>query len=398
MQQTDQNTFEQDEINLLELAQVLVRRRKTIIGCCAGFALFAAGFSATLPNTYKAEASVLPPQKEGASGLTALLGQAAGGLGGLAAGLGGFSSTSDVYVGILKSRSVADAVIARLDLVRVFEARNADDARKRLSGVVKVQTGKEGIITVSAEMKSAKLAADVANALVTELGRKSVQLNLTKAGGERAFLEKRLELVKGDLKRAEEDMRSFQEANRTIKADAQAVVSIEGVARLKAELASREVQLASLRAGRTEENQEVKVVEGAIARLRGQIAAMEGTGTRGAVPSVGNVPALGLEYARRMRNLKVQEAIFEQLTKQYEMAKLTEAKDSASLQVLDDAVPPLRKSGPHRAFIVAGATICGFFVSAVAALMMEFLEKLPDTDRRRWEEIKGAVIPRRRCS
>ncbi|UFS69270.1 Wzz/FepE/Etk N-terminal domain-containing protein [Geomonas sp. RF6] len=392
MQETKQTIPEEGELNLLELVHVLARRRRIIITSCVAAALISAAVSFAMPKQYKATATVLPPQKEGASNLSALLGQASG-LSGLTTGLFGSTSSTDLYVGILKSRSVADAVIAKLDLTNVFHARNREESRKRLSSVVKVQAGKDGIITINAEMESPKLAADLANAMVAELGKKSVQLNLTKAGGERVFLEKRLEVVKSDLKNAEEELKGFQQRNRSIKVEAQAVATIEGLAKVKAELVSREVQLASLSISRTAESPEVKSLEGSIARLRHQVAAMEGVGGLDAIPAVGNVPALAVEYARRMRNLKVQEAIYEQLTKQYEMAKLSEAKDSASLQVLDEAVPPLKKSKPVRSVIILASTFAAFILSALAAVLLEYVQLLPQEDRKRLEEIKVALLP-----
>src|SRR6185369_1236617 len=135
--------------------------------------------------------------------------------------------------------------------------------------------------------------------------------------------------------------------------DSQAAVAIEGIARLKAEIVTKEVQLASMRNSMTDESNEVKTLQAGIARLKSQLGAMTGSGGRdNVIPAVGNVPGLGVEYVRKMREMKSQETIFEQLTKQYELAKLNEAKDSSSLQVLDEAVIPLQKSKPKRSLIV----------------------------------------------
>ncbi|WP_243688491.1 Wzz/FepE/Etk N-terminal domain-containing protein [Geotalea toluenoxydans] len=188
----------EEEINLLDLLRVIVRRKKLIIKICVTAVVLSVAYSLTLPNIYTATARVLPPQKEGGGGISALLGQV-GGLAGLAGGaLGG---SSDLYLGILKSRSVADAVIKKLDLQKKFECKNIDEARQALARVVKTQAGKDGIITITADNKDAVLAATLANTMVAELGNRSVQLNLTKAGSERVFLEKRLDLVKDDLPR-----------------------------------------------------------------------------------------------------------------------------------------------------------------------------------------------------
>lgn len=386
---------EEQELNLLEFVQVVARRKRLIIGLCGSVIIISVIVSLLLPNGYSATAKVLPPQKESSS-IAAMLGQAGGlaGLAGLTSGLGG---TSDLYLGILKSRSVADAVIDRLDLQKIFEKKTPDETRKALEKVVRMQAGKDGIISITAESRDPKMAAALANTFVEELARKSVRLNLTKAGTERIFLEKRLELVKADLSRAEESLKSFQEKNRSLKVDSQAVASIQGLARLKAEIISKEVQLASLKSYQTDENPGVKVLEAAIGKLRSQLSSLAGSGdNRDWIPAMGSVPNLGLEYARRMRELKTQEAIYEQLTKQYEIAKLTEAKDSSSLQVLDEAVVPAKKSKPTRSLIVILSTVTAFFISIFTAFILEHLAKMPEEERGRWEETGRMLLPMKR--
>lgn len=396
MQQTPEQSPvlqpEEDEINLLELLLVLVKRKRLILGMTIAAALISIVYSLTLPNIYTATAKILPPQKETGGGLAAALGQL-GGLAGMAGLAGGLSGGSDLYLGILKSRSVTDAVIQKLNLQTEFKAKSMDDARRAFEGVVKFQAGKDGIITISADSKKPEMAAKLANTCVDELLRRSVQLNLVKAGSERVFLEKRLEVVKADLTKAEEALKAFAQQNKTIQIDAQAKASIEGVAKLKAELATREVQLASLRSYQTDESPEVKTLQAAIRRLQGEIGRFAGVGGSGeGIPTVGSVPGLGLHYARLMRDLKIQEAIFEQLTKQYELAKVSEAKDSSSLQVLDEAVVPVRKSKPKRSVIVMLSTIIGLILSLFSVFILEQMGKLSDDDRQRVNNIKDLIF------
>jgi len=381
----------EQEINLLELLLVLVKRKTLIIAVTLSAAVLAAGYSLTLKNIYSATARIMPPQKDGGGALPALLGQA-GGLAALAAGAG-FGGNSDLYVGILKSRSVADDVIKKLDLLVKFKAKNDDIARKRLAGKVKIVAEKNGIITITADDRNPKHAAELANTFVEELGRTTVRLNLSKVGTERLFLEKRLEIVKTELQKAEELLKTFAQKNSIVQVDSQAKVSIEGIARLKAELASREVQLSVLRSYQTDESSEVKALQSAIKRLNLEISRLAGSGTGGeGIPSIGNVPGVGLEYARRLRDMKVQEAIFEQLTKQYELAKLNEAKDSSAIQVLDSAVVPFQKSKPRRSLLVMVATVAAFFCSIFLAFILEYLAKLPESDRLLLADMKRQLL------
>jgi len=386
---------DEDEINLLELLRVIVRRKMLIIKTCTAAIVLSVCYALSLDNIYTATNQFLPPQKEGAGvAFSALLSQA-GGLAGLAGG--GLGGSAELYLGILKSRSVADAVIKRLDLQKEFKKKTIDETRKKLEKIVKFKSGKNGIITVSADSKDPQKAALLANTFVEELTHKSVNLYIVKAGGERQFLEKRLEVVKQELKKAEDDLRAFQEKYKTIKVDTQAAVAIEGIARIKAEIVYKEVQLASLSNSRTGESSDVKALQAAISKLKSQMGAMVGSGgADNVIPAAGNVPALGVEYLRKMRELKIQEVVFEQLTKQYEMAKINENKDSSSLQILDEAVAPAKKSKPKRSLIVLLSTFTAFLISVVTIFVQEHLSKLSPEDTAIIREIKQSLAIRKR--
>ena len=389
---TDQNNDEQ-EINLLELLQVAVKRKSIIVKFCLLAVVLSVSYSLTLKNVYTADAKILPPQKESGGGLSALLSQA-GGLAGLAAG--GIGGSADLYISILKSRSVADAVVKRLDLQKEFESKTLEDARRSLEATVKFQAGKDGIITISANNTNPQKAAVVANTYVDELGRRSLQLNLSKASTERIFIEKRLDVVKQDLKNAEIEMKAFQEKYKMIKADSQATVAIEGIAKLKAEIVTKEVQLATLRNSMTDESNEVKSLLAGISRLKSQLGSMTGSGgSDNVIPSTGNVPSIAIEYVRKLRELKTQEAIFEQISKQYEISKFNEAKDSSSLQILDEAVPPVTKSSPKRLLIVILSVVTAFFISIFIVFIQEYLSKMSPEDAEIINNIKASLFMKR---
>lgn len=388
-------TCDEDEINLLELLRVIVRRKMLIIKICTAAIILSVCYSLTLDNVYTATNRFFPPQKESTSAAFSALLSQAGGLAGLASG--GLGGSTDLYMGILKSRSVFDAVIIRLDLQKEFKKKNLEDTRKAVEGVVKFKGSKEGIITVSADSKDPRKAALLANTFVDELTRRSIQLYLVKAGGERHFLEKRLEVVGLELKKAEDDLRSFQEKYKTFKVDTQATVAIEGIARLKAEMVSKEVQLASLSNSRTGESSDVKALQAAISKLKSQMGVMVGSGGADSIiPAAGNLPALGVEYLRKMRELKIQEAVFEQLTKQYEVAKINENKDSSTLQILDEAVAPSKKSKPKRSLIVLLSTFSAFLISIVSIFIQEHLSKLSPEDAEIVRDIRRSLRFRKR--
>lgn len=383
--------MDEGEVNLLELLRVIIRRKNLIVTLTIGVAVLAVIYSLMLKNVYTATAKLLPPQKDvGGGGAAALLGQ----LGGISGGIG---SSSDLYLGILKSRSVADSIIAKLDLKKELKNDNPDKLRFALQSMVKFQSGKDGMITIAADNKDPKLAAQLVNTYIDELQKKSLQLNLTKASTERSFLEKRLAVVKNDLKNAEEEMKRFQELNKTIKADSQAAAAIAGVANIKAEVVTKEVKLAALRNSMTDEAPEVRSLLASIAKLKSQLSVMSGGGDgSGVIPGVGAAPGIVVEYFRKLRELKVQEAVFEQLTKQFELAKLNEARDSSSIQVLDEAVVPTEKSKPQRSMIVILATVTAFFCSILLVFIKEYLSKLTPEDSAIIAEIKDSLRFRRK--
>jgi tyrosine-protein kinase Etk/Wzc len=147
----------------------------------------------------------------------------------------------------------------------------------------------------------------------------------------------------------------------------------------------------------TAENAEVKTLQAGIARLKNQLGAMTGRGgADNIIPSTGNVPGLGVEYIRKLREFKKQEAIYEQLTKQYEVAKINEAKDSSSLQVLDEAIAPIKKSKPMRALIVFISTVTGFFISIFIVFIQEYLSKLSPEDAEIFRSIRSSFFRFRR--
>lgn len=376
-----------DEINLLELLHVLVRRRGLIIKLTGAVAILVVIYSLFLPNIYTATTKILPPQKDSGGGTAAaIMAQ----LGGAAGGLGG---TADLYVSIIQSRSVTDALITRLNLQAELKIENADALRKAVQTMIKVSVNKkDGLIVIAVDHKDPKKAALFANTVVDELQKRTNQLNLTKAGTERQFLEKRIQVVRVELKKAEEDMRIFQEKNRTLKADDQAKAAIESLAQLKAKIITTEVQLAAARQNLTDESQEVKTLLAALGQMRKQLAVMTGaTGAGGGIPSLGSAPSIGLEYFRKLREFKTQEALFEQLTRQYELAKLNEARDISALQVLDEAVAPTLKSKPKRAQICMLATITAFFCSILLVFVQEYLSKISQADAAIIDDIKRGI-------
>jgi len=344
-----------------------------------------------LPNIYTATTMILATEDDKV-GMNVMMAQL-GGLSGFAgAGALGGPTKTDQYVSMLKSETVQDPIIDRFRLLDVYKAKYRADAYKVLERKALVTAGKkDGIISISVSDRDPKRAAAMANSYVEELGRLAAGLNMNGAGKNRQFLEERLATAKADLARAGDDLKAFQGRNKMVNVTEQAKASIEGVAQLRAQLAVQEVQLATLQRQFTDTSQEVKRARATVENMRGQIARLEGSGGNSSIPSVGTVPQLGQDYVRLMREFKTQETMVELLTKQYEMAKLSESKDLSPFQVVQKAKVPERKSKPARAKIIVVATFAAFLFSLLLAFGRENFARMSDENRERWDAVRSLV-------
>jgi uncharacterized protein involved in exopolysaccharide biosynthesis len=393
------SSLAEDEINLLDLLLVLAKHWKMIIGVPFVVAVITAIITLCMPNIYTAQTMILPGDDDNGGMMGAMMSQM-GGLAGLAgvAGLGG-ATKADLYVTMLKSETIKDPIIDRFKLMEVYDAEFRASAYSALDGIAVIGTGKkDGVITIAVDDKDPKRAAEMANAYVDELSKLVARLNMTGAGNNRVFLEKRIAEARADLINAEDALKNFQAKNKAISVTDQAKATIEGVAQLRAQLAMQEVQLATLQRQFTDSSQEVKTAKATIANLRVQIARLEGEGggRSSSIPSVGSVPQLGQEYMRLMREFKIQEAVLEMLTKQYEFSKLSEVKDVSPFKVLQKAKAPERKSKPKRSLMVIMAAFASGFLMVLVAFIREFGARMNEEDRKRWQELQRLLpLPRR---
>jgi len=364
-----------DEINLLNYIVVLLKRKKLIAVVTGGFAVAAVIVSLLLPEIYVGQARIYPQQQNSLS--TQLANQFSGGLTGLANSLLGTGGTSDFYAGILQGRTIGDRIIDRFNLVKLYDADTIDDARKKLSDNIKVETdSKSNIISIAVEDKDPKRASDMANACVDELIKLSGGLAVTDAAQRRMFLEEQLKATKDSLSRAEEAMKSFQERTGALQVEEQAKAVIGGIAELRAQIAAKEVEIKVMKTYSRPGNPDLQVAETAWQGMKDQLNRLETKSGGGADPLMptGRMPSVGLEYMRKLRDVKFNEALYELLTKQNEVAKLDEARAPVVVQVIDKAVPPIKRDRPKRGIIVIISAFTGFLVSVIGAFLIEYVE------------------------
>jgi len=279
---------------------------------------------------------------------------------------------------MVKSRTVADNIINRFDLQKLYEQDTMVETRNALANNTTVLAGKDGLITIEFEDKDPARAAAVANAYVEELDKLTQVLAVTEAAQRRLFFERQLRQAKKDLSEAEVALQKTQEETGLIKLDDQGRALIEAVAVLRGQISAKEVELRAMRTYTTETNPDYVRTQQQLAGLRTELAKLEraqASGQSGIMLSTGKVPEAGLEYLRKFRDVKYQETIFELLAKQFEAAKLDEAKEAAIIQVVDKAVAPDRKSKPKRALIVILATLSAGLISLLWVFVLEARER-----------------------
>lgn len=325
-----------------------------------------------MPDIYRARTKLLPPHsvQSGAASVLSQLGTA-----GSVVGAAGAKNSSELYVGMLRSRTVADRLIERFRLRDAFDNPSQEVTRTILEANTSIVASKDGLITIDVEDKDRKRAAGLANAYVQELINLTQVLAVTEAAQRRLFFERQLETAKDKLAAAEWDLKQGLDTKGVVSVDADSRAIVETMGRLRAQISSKEIALNSMRAFVTTANPDFARVQEELNSLKEEFSRLEnGRPTRGVAAADPEQPGqkqAGLENIRLLRNVKYYQMLYELLAKQYEAARLDEAKQGSVVQVLDPAVEPERKYKPKRLLIVAIAGLVALFL----ALLWSFLSE-----------------------
>jgi uncharacterized protein involved in exopolysaccharide biosynthesis len=370
-------TLDREEFSL-QNAFLKVWTYRWFVTKAAFVGLLAAGVLAfLLPPTYESTTRLMPPDNQSASTLALFASAAGDKVGGLASDALSLKTTGGLFMGILQSRTVQDRLVSRFDLRPVYGVSSWKDARERLANNTGIsEDRKSGIITITTAARSPQLAASLAQGYVEELDRLTAEVSTSAARRERIFVEQRLQAVKQDLDTASREFSNFSSKNTAIDISAQGKTMVEAAARLQGELIASEAELSSLRRTYADNNVRVRGLKARIEELNHQLGNLKGTNASleqkdatpsdsSSYPSIRELPVLGVAYADYYRRLKTQESVYEILTKQYELAKIQEAKEIPTVKILDVANIPERKSGPQRTRLTfLGACIAGFLAMA----------------------------------
>ena len=306
----------------------------------------------------------------------------------MATDLLGIKTTGALFIGVLESQTVEDRIIDQYDLRKVYGVKLRQSARERLSENTSItEERKSGIISLAVSDREPKRAAAIAASYVDELNTLMAQLTTSSAHRERVFLEERLKTVNSDLESAEKDFSQFASKNATIDITEQGKAMVVSAATLQGQLIAAQSQLEGLKQIYTDSNIRVRSIQARINELHHQLELLGGkygtpaSGNDGVsdtlYPTLRQLPILGVPYADLFRQLKIEQAVYETLTKEYELAKVQEAKEIPTVKVLDSPLVPERKSYPPRLMIILLGTI---FTVAVCAVWLISAARWRETD------------------
>lgn len=352
--------------------------RAAVAGLLAGIFL-----AFVIPARYEATTQIMPPDSQSGgtlaliAGLTSQPGEGgAGGLGAMANDLLGFKSTGALFVGVLQSRTVQDGIVEKFDLKKVYGRKLEQAARDKLAENTSVaEDRKSGIITLNVVDHDPKRAAAIAGAYLEGLDVLIAQLTTSSAHRERVFLEGRLNTVNADLELAEKDFSQFASKNATIDITEQGKAMVVAAASLEGELIAAQSELEGMKQIYSDSNVRVRAIQARIAELHHQLELFGGktatppsggnAASNGDYPTMRQLPILGVPYADLFRKLKVEQVVYETLTKEYELAKVQEAKEIPTVKVLDPPAVPEKRSFPPRLPIMFLGTSMAFILAVV---------------------------------
>lgn len=315
-----------------------------------------------------------------------------GGLGALAGDLLGLKNTGAMFIGVLRSHTVESRLVDRFDLRRAYGKRLELDACRKLEQNTQIsEDRKSGIIAITVTDRDPKQAAAIAKAYVEELDRLVAELSTSSARRERIFLEGRLAAVKQELDQSSKAFSQFESKNATIDLKEQGRAMVESAAMLQGHLIAEKSELQGLEQIYTDDNVRVRAARARIAELRRQIENLGGkeetsdtnsadSNTDSVYPSIRKLPLLGVTYAELYRQNRIEEAVYESLTKEYELAKVQEAKEIPSVRVLDVPDVPERRSFPPRTPIIFLGMICGLIAGIAWIFGNEYWEQIDSED------------------
>lgn len=366
------------EWNFTGVVRKIIRGRRILWTCTLGGLVLGILLAIVFPKWYAAEAVFLPPRAS--ESMLPNFSSGATGAGMAATALLMQQDPSDVYLGMLASRSVQDDVIDHVGLIAIYHAKTRTIARNTLKGQSKFKVNKNSLISVDVTASDPKLATKIANAYLDALYRLNGSMVASSSAHRRQFYEQQMESQKEALDKAEVALKQTEEKTGIVLPEGVAQASLRAIVDLQAAIGSEEAKLSALRMGATEDNPQVVQARAQLAELRAQLAKQQADTAKQAhrtgLASSAVLPGLAMEIVRKMRDVKLNETLYDTLTAQYERARIESLDPGPQLQIVDRAIVPEQKAGPPRRLIVMGAIVLGFFAGLAWLLLAKPVELL----------------------
>jgi len=370
--------------------------RAAVVGLVLSLAV-----SFLLPVRYESQTRLMPPEQQGSSGIAMLAALGSKGIGDSASGSSGSSESSEALPGavfkgrlgsfptdllglkptgamladLLRGPTVQDTLIQKFDLRRIYHARYFQDARKALDSQTTIKEDrKSGVISIAVTDRDPYRAQQMATTYVEAVNTLLAQVSASSARRERMFLEQRIKTAKENLDAAAQEYSVYASKTGALDVPAQTKAVVGSEAVLQGRLVAAESELQGLQQIYTDNNIRIRTLQARIAELKQQVENLSGNNSNGDprqsqiagdMPSFRKLPLVGVRWANLYRESKIQEAIYEMLTQEYELAKVQEAKETPTINVLDAAMVPERKSFPPRTIItILGGPLSLLFAAA----------------------------------
>jgi capsule polysaccharide export protein KpsE/RkpR len=354
-------------------------------------AILSAVIALLLPKSYKSNIRLMPPDNQSSLGMgmammtakdnLTSMGGVGGSLAGAASDLLGLKNSSALFADMLGGRTVGDRMVQRFDLRKEYRKRYWEDARKQLTRHTEIEVDKKSdVMTITVEDRDPQRAQQMSLAYVEELDRLLAGVSTSAARRERIFIEQRLQTVKQDLERASKEFSEYSSKNTVLDMPYQAKAMVEAAAQLQGQLIVAQSQLEGLEQIYTPNNVRVRSLKARVDELNGQLARMSGANTPAGpapapdssaidlYPPIRQLPLVGVEWTNLYREARIQETVYELLTRQYELAKIQEAKEIPTVKILDRAMFPEKRSFPPRTLIVLVGSLFSFALGAMVLI------------------------------
>ena len=376
--------MEEDKFDFVEFLRILNNWKKPVITVFLLVSIITAVISLFLTKYYTAEAVIIPPEKESSTSLmSSMISRVP--LSGLM-GFGRGDNTNFRYMAILQSRTLLEKICNEFNLKSVYETEDMEKTVRTLRGFTKLVINEDNTLAIRVTDKSPERSADITNTFIKQLDEENRRLKGEEAKNFRIFIEDRYNKNKDELKAAEENFSAFQKKYNAVSVTEQTAQSIEIAAGLLSNVYQLEIQYTIQEKILNKDHSELVRLKNEINAIKDKLKEISFNENNlvkvnkkdpsSIIIPFSEIPKIGMEYVRLMREVETRNQIHILMTEQYELAKMEEAKNTPTLQIIDKAVPPIRKSRPKRAFIVLAAGFSSLILMVLFALVKEYFRKI----------------------